>query len=211
MKYLIIVLLNSMDTVPKHTGLGTLIMPQNASSDNPVPAMVILHGSGGIKSGRELEYAKLFAENGIAGFVLDYYSSRGVTEQTPYLHKTLAATEVDIIVDAYSALKFLGTHPFIDASWVGVTGYSYGGMATRYTMDSRIKAILAPDRSPVDGVAVNQPTDDMNRDQRAFVRASVGQVVTHCVGNGYIIGKDDEADAKAKKRMLSFMNKVLGL
>ena len=284
-----------MDTVPGHTGKGTLFMPANASVENPVPAMIILHGSGGIKEGREFEYAKLFADSGIAGFVVDYYSPRGITEETSYLHKTLSATEVDIIVDAYAALKLLGTHPVIDASRIGVTGYSYGGMATRYTLDSRLKAILAPNvdpialhldvygpchqtlgytqttgapymaiygdqdnsvnplacekaqqqlreggsevtrliiegaghawetttprntypypyikdcsftfepktgRSLVDGVAVNQPTDDMNRDQRAFVRASIGQAVSHCVGQGYIIGSDKETDLIAKK------------
>lgn len=62
--------------------------------------------------------------------------------------KTMAATEVDVIADAYAALKILGTHPAIDKNKIGVTGYSYGGMATRYTMDARIKEIMAPDVPP---------------------------------------------------------------
>jgi len=123
-------------------------MPKGASPGSPVPAMVILHGSGGIKEGREMEYARLFAENGIAGFVVDYYAPRGVQETTPYVMKTMIATEVDVISDAYSALKILGTHPAIDASRIGVTGYSYGGMATRYVLDDRLKEIMAPDVLP---------------------------------------------------------------
>ncbi len=140
--------LNGYENVPIMTGKGTLLMPKNAGKDSPVPAMVILHGSGGIQDGREFTYANWFAENGIAGFVVDYYEPRGVTDETPYLMKTMAATEVDIIADAYAALNILGTHPNIDADRIGVTGYSYGGMATRYTLDKRIKDIMAPNIAP---------------------------------------------------------------
>ncbi|NNE58520.1 MAG: dienelactone hydrolase [Hellea sp.] len=140
--------LHGYDTAPDTTGKGTLVLPDGASPDSPVPAMVILHGSGGIADGREFTYAELFADNGIASFVVDYYAPRGVTEETPYVMKTMATTEVDIIADAYSALKIIGTHPAIDASRIGVTGYSYGGMATRYALDIRIKEIMAPDIPP---------------------------------------------------------------
>jgi dienelactone hydrolase len=134
--------------LPTHSGKGTLVLPEGASAENPVPAMVILHGSGGIKDGREPEYARLFAENGIAGFIVDYYEPRGVQPDTVYQMKTMIATEVDLMSDAYSALKILGTHPAIDASKIGVTGYSYGAMATRYVLDDRLKKIMAPDVPP---------------------------------------------------------------
>jgi len=140
--------LNGFNKAPDTNGKGTLVLPKNASADNSVPAMVILHGSGGITEGREFTYAKWFAKNGIASFVVDYYEPRGVTEETPYVMKTMATTEVDIIADAYAALKLLGTHPVIDKNRIGVTGYSYGGMATRYTMDARIKNIMASSVPP---------------------------------------------------------------
>lgn len=135
-------ILNGYDELKTHTGKATLVMPEGAGVDKPVPAMVILHGSGGIQKGREMEYAQLFAENGIAGLVVDYYEPRGVKSDTVYQMKTMIATEVDVMSDAYSALKTLGTHPAIDATKIGVTGYSYGGMATRYTMDDRLKRIM---------------------------------------------------------------------
>jgi len=141
-------LLHHYDDLSDTSGKGTLVMPKGASAKSPVPAMVILHGSGGIKDGREFEYAKLFSDNGIAAFVVDYYTPRGVTAQTPYVMKTMITTEVDIMSDAYSALKILGTHPSIDAKRIGVTGYSYGGMATRYVLDDRLKDTLAPDVLP---------------------------------------------------------------
>ncbi|NNC38674.1 MAG: hypothetical protein EX271_10010 [Acidimicrobiales bacterium] len=140
--------LSGYDELPTHTGKATLVLPESASAENPVPAMVILHGSGGIKEGREPDYAKLFADNGIAGFIVDYYEPRGVKPDTVYQMKTMIATEVDVMSDAYSALKILGTHPAIDATRIGVTGYSYGGMATRYVLDDRLKKIMAPNAPP---------------------------------------------------------------
>ena len=142
------VVLNGYENALSTTGKGTLVLPEGASPEDPVPAMVLLHGSGGIKPGREFRYAELFAENGIAAFVVDYYEPRGVTEETPYTLKTMAATETDVISDAYSALKILATHPSIDADRIGVTGYSYGGMGTRYALDKRLKDIMAPDTAP---------------------------------------------------------------
>lgn len=141
-------ILKGYEALETHTGKATLIMPEGASADKPVPAIVILHGSGGIQEGREMEYAELFADNGIAGLVVDYYAPRGVTEDTPYVMKTMITTEVDIMSDAYAALKILGTHPAIDAKRIGVTGYSYGGMATRYVLDDRLKNIMAPNAAP---------------------------------------------------------------
>lgn len=139
------VLLNDPDAALPTTGLGDLTLPEGASAAAPVPAMVILHGSGGITEGREQRYVDLFASLGVAAFVVDYYTPRGVTAETPYGMKTMAATEVDVIADAYAALSFLQGHPAIDPERIGVIGFSYGGMATRYTMDDRLKDLLAPD------------------------------------------------------------------
>jgi dienelactone hydrolase len=125
------------------TGLGTLYLPETASPDAPVPGMVVLHGSGGIREGREQEYGKLLAENGYAAFVLDYYAPRGATDDLAYMIRVLSVTEFDAIADAYAALRLLGTHPSIDGQRVGVVGFSYGGMAARFALDVRVKAKLA--------------------------------------------------------------------
>jgi len=300
-------ILKGYDDLPTHTGKATLVLPEGASADSPVPAVVIMHGSGGIKEGREDRYAKLFAKNGIAGLIIDYYQPRGVTNDTPYVMKTMITTEVDIMSDAYSALKILGTHPAIDASRIGVTGYSYGGMGTRYVLDDRLKNIMAPDIPPfalhmdiygpchqtlgysgttgapylaihgdadnsvdpalcqevykeievggskveshviagaghawenadplsefggsfvrgckfsfdengtflVDGKSGRfQPTPEMTRPQRAMVRAGLGELAGSCVGQGYTVGSNPEADKKSKAIQLEFMKRVFGL
>lgn len=127
------------------TGIGTLILPRGASSGSPVPAVVLVHGSGGISPGREMEAGQALADAGIAAFVIDYYSPRGVNAKTDYMAKVLAVTEFDAVADAYGALRILSTHPALDASRMGVMGFSYGGMAVRLAMDERVRKALLPE------------------------------------------------------------------
>ena len=141
-------LLNGFDKLPTHSGVGELYMPEGASAENPVPAIIILPGSGGINAAREPAYAKLFNQMGIAAFVVDYYTPRGNADEQHYIRKMLSTTESDIIVDGFSALKLLASHPAINAQKIGVTGYSYGGMVTRFLLDPRLKKIVAPDAPP---------------------------------------------------------------
>ena len=140
------VLIGDMRLAKPTTGFGTLFLPNNAGPKNPVPAMVVVHGSGGISPGREMEYGQLLADSGFAAFVIDYYRPRGATEDVNYMLRVLSITEFDAITDAYSALKILQTHPDIDPKRIGIMGFSYGGMAARFSMDSRIKQALAKGR-----------------------------------------------------------------
>lgn len=142
------VLLNHINTAPVTTAQGRLYLPEGASSADRVPAMVILHGSGGLKPIREYHTAELLAKNGYAGLVLDYYAPRGYTEESAYRNKTAGVTEFDVVTDAYAALRALQNHPAIDGSRIGVMGFSYGGMATRLAMDDRIREQLASDIPP---------------------------------------------------------------
>src|SRR5262252_9713785 len=54
---------------------GELRIPRGVTGK--MPAVVLLHGSGGIGPGPEL-WAKHFNEMGIASFVLDSFSARGI-------------------------------------------------------------------------------------------------------------------------------------
>jgi len=138
------VILDGMHGAQPTTGLGYLSMPAGASAAQPVPAMVILPGSGGISPGREEEYAKLLNRHGIAAFIVEYYEPRGMTRDFSYMLRSGSVTEFDIVTDAYSALKLLSSSPAIDPKRIGVMGFSYGAMATRIAMDDRIRAVLAP-------------------------------------------------------------------
>ena len=127
------------------TGIGELTLPAGASAEAPVPAMVILHGSGGIRDSRENAFARWFAARGIASLVVDYYAPRGFGDEERYMLRVVSVTEFDALADAYGALRLLSTHPAIDGERIGVIGFSYGGMAARFAMDERLRRALAPE------------------------------------------------------------------
>lgn len=131
--------------LPTTTVKAQLFLPSGASANKPVPAMVILHGSGGILPSREIAYGKWMASHGIAGLVVDSYAARGVTEKTPYGLRVAIVSDADEVADAYSALKFLNQHPAINPEKIGVMGFSYGGMATIAALDNRIYQNMAAD------------------------------------------------------------------
>jgi len=298
------VLLGDYEQIPTMTGRGTLRMPESASAEQPVPAMILLHGSGGIAPGREERYAKFYNDLGIAVFILDYYDPRGAELDMPYTYKVLSTTEIDIIHDSIKALELLGTHPAIDGTRIGVTGYSYGGMVVRYLQDPRFKAIVAPNAPEfaahidtygpchqtmgeiktngapylslrgdedasisvevcdaveakmaaagtpverhvfagaghawevdrprvmgdhpyvtgcsfsydaagvptVDGAAVRMAKPGEGRNRQAFARGMLMSDVRHCLGSGYIVGRDDDTDQKAKAIITDFVQRTL--
>ncbi|WP_416305920.1 dienelactone hydrolase family protein [Neptunicella sp. SCSIO 80796] len=134
--------------LPATTVKARLFLPADASAIKPVPAMIILHGSGGILPSREIAYGEWMASHGIAGLVVNSYAARGVTEDTPYALRVAIVSDADEVADAYSALKFLNQHPAINSKKIGVMGFSYGGMATRAALDNRIYQNLAANVAP---------------------------------------------------------------
>lgn len=128
-------------------GGGLLVVPEEATPLDPVPAVVILHGSGGEWSGRGKNYAlRLAREAGIAGFAVDTFTSRGLTAADGYFERMRAASIYTQIVDAYMALSALQEHPLIDGSRVAVTGFSLGAASTLYTMFEPVaEAIVGAD------------------------------------------------------------------
>lgn len=139
------VLLNQYQSLPKTSSRGFLYLPPGASATNPAPFMVLLPGSGGVKLGRQMIYADQLLSRGYGVLVIDYYESRGIDDdKVPYPLMVTNVTEFDVVTDAFSALKALNNHPSIDPERIGVMGFSYGGMATRLAMDSRLKERLAP-------------------------------------------------------------------
>lgn len=142
-------LLNNTSLVPSLSTLGYLFLPDGASAAAPVPAMIVLPGSGGLQLGRQMLHANNLVEAGYAALVIDYYASRSVNDETvPYTLMVSNVTDFDVVTDAYHGLKALNRHPSIDPSRIGVMGFSYGGIATRHAMDQRLKDILAPEMPP---------------------------------------------------------------
>jgi dienelactone hydrolase len=97
---------------------ATLRLPDGAGR---VPAVVLLHSAGGVAADRDLAWAELLREAGIATLVLDSFGPRGVTgfNNQPPLFAGVA--------DAFAALRRLRDHPRIDPGRVAVMGFSRGG------------------------------------------------------------------------------------
>jgi dienelactone hydrolase len=100
---------------------GELYLPPAAGR---VPAMIIVHGSGGVSAGREGRYAREMVKLGVAALVIDCFRGRGISSSVE--HQDVVSSS-DMLDDAFAALKALAGHPRIDAGRVGLAGFSKGG------------------------------------------------------------------------------------
>jgi dienelactone hydrolase len=111
--------------------------------NDKVPAVVLVHGSGGIYNA-ELDYwPKQFNAAGIAVFTLDMFGPRGV--QSTAEDQSQVPFPADV-ADAFAALRVLATHPRIDRQRIAIMGFSRGGTATlRASVEKIIAAQKLPD------------------------------------------------------------------
>jgi dienelactone hydrolase len=117
---------------------GQLRIPQGAP--NKVPAVVLLHGSGGPSAGVEL-WSRHFNEIGIASFVIDSFSGRGIVQTSS--NQALLG-RFNMILDAYRGADVLGAHPRIDPNRIAVIGFSRGGQSALYSSLKRFQAAWNP-------------------------------------------------------------------
>ena len=117
---------------------GELRIPR-AGSDR-VPAVILLHGSGG-KGMRERDWSEQLNAIGIATFILDSFAGRGIASTVGNQDQLarLAAT-----IDAFRALGLLSTHPRIDPARIAVMGFSRGGQAALYSSLKRLHRVHGP-------------------------------------------------------------------
>ena len=105
---------------------GQLSVPKGVPGR--VPAVVIAHGSGGVDS-RGALYARALNAAGIATLELDMWSARGLSGGSEGRPRAVSET----LPDAWGALRFLSAHPAIDASRIGIMGFSWGGVMSMLT------------------------------------------------------------------------------
>jgi dienelactone hydrolase len=114
---------------------GTLKMPQEV--DGKVPAVIILHGAGGVND-HYFEVADMLNEMGIAAFVVDSFEPRGILSGEEILKKLFHSYSTRIS-DAYAALELLSTHPKIDKRKIAVMGYSHGAKVALFVASEKIR------------------------------------------------------------------------
>lgn len=130
---------DKFDRANPSTISGVLGMPK---SQGKVPAMILQHGSGGVERKDFDVWARLLNEMGVATFVIDGFSGRGVkriVENQALLHSAVS------IADAFVALKLLATHPGIDASRIGIMGFSRGGLVANQAIWEPYRRTLIDD------------------------------------------------------------------
>lgn len=132
------------DRDPPTEAVGTLFLPPGADASNPVPAAVLLHGAGGVRSSRELTYGRQLAAMGVAALVIDVFAARR-DRATGFVERLLEITESMALADAYAALRWFGTRPEIDSSRAVLMGFSYGGMTTTYAAYQQVAERFSPD------------------------------------------------------------------
>jgi dienelactone hydrolase len=125
---------NSRDFVKRKTTeksviAGVLTLPETAGAagapDVKVPAMVVVHGSSGVLQ-NDWDWARRLNDMGIATFVIDNFTGRGVTETATDQSRLSPAADT---AGALAALQLLASHPKIDPKRIGVIGFSRGGSA----------------------------------------------------------------------------------
>ena len=131
-------ILCKLDEAPAQALFGWLLMPETATG--PVPCIVACHGSLGWR-GHHHEHMVRWLEAGIAVFRVHSFEARNVTS---IVEDQMAVTHAMLLTDAYRALEMLGSHPGIEATRIGVTGWSLGGTVSLYAAWEPIAEALAP-------------------------------------------------------------------
>jgi len=106
----------------------------------PFPAIVILHDCSGLSvrsSGAPKRWSDELVAKGYVTILPDSFTPRGHHYgicTVPPLARHGGVTPVDRANDAYAALAYLRTLPYVDGNRVGVMGGSHGGASTLATM-----------------------------------------------------------------------------
>jgi dienelactone hydrolase len=101
---------------------GELRFPRN-NKMKQYPVVLLVHGSGGI-SGYVDDWARELNKLGVAVFILDSFSGRGLYKINNDQGKL---GRLAMIVDAYRALDVLAKHERIDSKRIAIMGFSRGG------------------------------------------------------------------------------------
>lgn len=116
-----------------------LFIPENATAETPAPAVVCSHGMFNNKSMQDLNFVEL-ARRGFVVLAQDMPSHGDSDDVNGF---------VGTLTGLYESVKELAGMPFVDATRIGITGHSLGGMSSNTAVDldnaygaNLVKAVL---------------------------------------------------------------------
>jgi dienelactone hydrolase len=118
---------------------GELRFPRGPANTR-LPAVILQHGSGGVGPGPEA-WAKYFNEMGIAAFVVDSMSGRGIVSTST--NQALLG-RLNMVLDGYRSFDVLANHARIDPDRIAIMGFSRGGQSTLYSSLTRFQQMWNP-------------------------------------------------------------------
>jgi uncharacterized protein len=119
---------------------GWLFVPDDADKGQPRGGVVLAHGMGAVKEMYLDRFGEAFAAAGLVALVFDY-RHYGNSDGEPRELLVPALQHEDY----KNAITWLGRHPLVDASRIGVWGTSFSGGHVLHlaAVDRRIKAVVA--------------------------------------------------------------------
>lgn len=117
---------------------GELRLPK-AGTDR-LSTVVLVHGSGGV-GGNIDDWAQFFNSMGVATFILDGFTGRGLTNT---INDQSQLGRLTMIVDAYRALELLARHPRVEPRRIALMGVSRGGKVTLDASLRRFQRLYGP-------------------------------------------------------------------
>ena len=134
---------------PPLTVAGKLRAPADG---DPVPGVLICHGSDGV-DGRGEFHAEALNAAGIATFEIDMWAARGVGRGAAARPRSVPET----LPDAFAAVAFMARQPEIDPARIGILGFSWGGVVSMLTATRRWREALGDDAPPLAAHAALYP------------------------------------------------------
>jgi len=118
---------------------GELRIPKPGT--DRLPAVVLVHGSGGIGFNIGMWVGEL-NKAGLATFFTDSFTGRGITNTITDQSQLSAYAMMN---DTFAALAVLGKHPRIDPDKIAVMGFSKGAVPSLYASMNRFQNFYAPE------------------------------------------------------------------
>ena len=113
----------TITSADKDSGKITAFINRPDSGSGPFPAVVIMHGGGGVH-GWTNKFAATISGWGYVTLVIDSYGSRNIRD-TPAIGRRTGALYQ--ITDVYGGWRFLSKLDFVDAKNIAILGFSRGG------------------------------------------------------------------------------------